>query len=123
MTLPTPSAPHLQEQHQKRFNCFIAAKLIQVIRSVLNMWTMSTQVSYTIRRRRTLRSAYYDLLIFDKKNRYIAWNGHPVDRLILKNLDIMSRKYPKWIKHQIAILLVRNKIAVLLSSLGGFPFR
>ena len=33
-------------------------------------------------------------IIFDKKNRYIAWTGNPKDRPILKNLDGMSRKYP-----------------------------
>jgi DNA polymerase elongation subunit (family B) len=40
-------------------------------------------------------------IIFDKKNRYIAWTGKPEDRPILKNLDGMSRKYPIWIKQQI----------------------
>ncbi|HZC47898.1 MAG TPA: DNA polymerase domain-containing protein [Nitrososphaeraceae archaeon] len=40
-------------------------------------------------------------IIFDKKNRYIAWIGNSADRPILKNLDGMSRKYPTWIKQQI----------------------
>jgi DNA polymerase, archaea type len=40
-------------------------------------------------------------IIFDKKNRYIAWTGNSADRPILKNLDGMSRKYPTWIKQQI----------------------
>jgi DNA polymerase family B len=41
-------------------------------------------------------------IIFDKKNRYIAWTGNSTDRPILKNLDGMSRKYPtSWIKQQI----------------------
>jgi DNA polymerase elongation subunit (family B) len=40
-------------------------------------------------------------IIFDKKNRYIAWSGKYEDRPILKNLDGMSRKYPRWIKEQI----------------------
>jgi DNA polymerase elongation subunit (family B) len=40
-------------------------------------------------------------IIFDKKNRYIAWTGDPADRPTLKNLDGISRKYPKWIRHQI----------------------
>jgi DNA polymerase, archaea type len=40
-------------------------------------------------------------IIFDKKNRYIAWTGKGEDRPILKNLDGLSRKYPKWIKQQI----------------------
>jgi hypothetical protein len=40
-------------------------------------------------------------IIFDKKNRYIAWIGNLADRPILKNLDGMSRKYPMWIKQQI----------------------
>ena len=39
-------------------------------------------------------------IIFDKKNRYIAWTGDSADRPIL-NLDGMSRKYPTWIKKQI----------------------
>jgi len=47
-------------------------------------------------------------VIFDKKNRYIAWTGNYADRPILKNLDGMSRKYPKWIKKQI------EKIAIHL---------
>ena len=34
-------------------------------------------------------------IIFDKKNRYIAWTGKYDDRPVLKNLDGMSRKYPK----------------------------
>jgi hypothetical protein len=40
-------------------------------------------------------------IIFDKKNRYIAWTGKPEHKPILKNLDGMSRKYPKWIEEQI----------------------
>jgi DNA polymerase elongation subunit (family B) len=40
-------------------------------------------------------------IIFDKKNRYIAWTGSSADKPILKNLDGMSRKYPTWIKQQI----------------------
>jgi DNA polymerase elongation subunit (family B) len=40
-------------------------------------------------------------IIFDKKNSYIAWTGNPGDRPVLKNLDGMSRKYPRWIKQQI----------------------
>jgi DNA polymerase elongation subunit (family B) len=40
-------------------------------------------------------------IIFDKKNRYIAWTGNTIDRPILKNLDGMNRRYPKWIIQQI----------------------
>jgi hypothetical protein len=40
-------------------------------------------------------------IIFDKKNRYIAWTGDLQDRPILKNLGGMSRKYPACIKQQI----------------------
>jgi hypothetical protein len=47
-------------------------------------------------------------IIFDKKNRYIAWTGNCADKPILKNLDGMSRKYPTWIKQQI------EKIAIYL---------
>ena len=47
-------------------------------------------------------------IIFDKKNRYIAWTGNYADKPVLKNLDGMSRKYPKWIKMHI------EKIAIHL---------
>ena len=47
-------------------------------------------------------------IIFNKKNRYIAWTGSYGARPVLKNLDGMSRKYPKWIKKQI------EKIAIHL---------
>jgi hypothetical protein len=47
-------------------------------------------------------------IIFDRKNRYIAWTGNTADKPILKNLDGMSRKYPTWIKQQI------EKIAIHL---------
>ncbi len=40
-------------------------------------------------------------IIFDKKNRYIAWTGNTIDRPILKNLDGLNRRYLKWIKQQI----------------------
>ena len=40
-------------------------------------------------------------IIFDKKNRYIAWTGKHDNRPVLKNLDGMSRRYPKWIKQQV----------------------
>ena len=40
-------------------------------------------------------------IIFSQKNRYISWTGKLDDRPILKNLDGMSRRYPKWIKQQI----------------------
>jgi DNA polymerase, archaea type len=43
-------------------------------------------------------------IIFDKKNRYIAWTGKHDERPILKNLDGISRRYPKWIKQQIEML-------------------
>jgi hypothetical protein len=46
-------------------------------------------------------------IIFDKKNRYIAWTGNPEDRPILKNLDGMSRKYPIWIKQQLENIAIR----------------
>jgi DNA polymerase elongation subunit (family B) len=40
-------------------------------------------------------------IIFAQKNRYIAWTGKLQDRPILKNLDGMNRRYPKWMKRQI----------------------
>jgi DNA polymerase, archaea type len=46
-------------------------------------------------------------IIFDKKNRYIAWTGSPSSRPILKNLDGMNRRYPKWIKQQIERIAIQ----------------
>jgi hypothetical protein len=46
-------------------------------------------------------------IIFDKKNRHIAWTGNSVDRPILKNLDGMSRRYQKWIKQQIEKIAIQ----------------
>jgi hypothetical protein len=40
-------------------------------------------------------------IIFDKKNRYIAWTDNSIAMPILMNLDSMSRKHPTWIKQQI----------------------
>jgi DNA polymerase elongation subunit (family B) len=57
-------------------------------------------------------------IIFDKKNRYIAWTGKPEDKPILKNLDGMSKKYPTWIKQQIekiAIHLITKSNIELIS--------
>jgi DNA polymerase elongation subunit (family B) len=47
------------------------------------------------------KNRFLSTIIFDKKNRYIAWTGNGENRPILKNLDGMSRKYPTWIKQQI----------------------
>ena len=52
-------------------------------------------------------------IIFAQKNRYISWTGKLQDRPILKNLDGMSRRYPKWIKQQI------QKIATHLITNAG----
>ena len=46
-------------------------------------------------------------MIFDKKNRFIAWTGNPADNPILKNLDGMSGRYPKWIKENVAKIASR----------------
>jgi hypothetical protein len=46
-------------------------------------------------------------MIFDKKNRFIAWTGNPADKPILKNLDGMSGRYPKWINENVAKIASR----------------
>jgi DNA polymerase, archaea type len=48
------------------------------------------------------KNRFINTIIFDKKNRFIAWTGNPADKPILKNLDGMSGRYPKWIKQNIA---------------------
>jgi DNA polymerase elongation subunit (family B) len=48
------------------------------------------------------KNRYMNTIIFDKKNRFVAWTGKSPDKPILKNLDGMSGRYPKWIKQNIA---------------------
>ncbi|MGC2685486.1 MAG: DNA polymerase domain-containing protein, partial [Candidatus Nitrosopolaris sp.] len=48
------------------------------------------------------KNRFINTIIFDKKNRFVAWTGDPADKPILKNLDGMSGRYPKWIKQNIA---------------------
>jgi hypothetical protein len=48
------------------------------------------------------KNRFINTIIFDKKNRFVAWTGNPVDKPILKNLDGVSRSYPKWIRQNIA---------------------
>jgi DNA polymerase elongation subunit (family B) len=58
-------------------------------------------------------------IIFEKKNRYIAWTGNCSDTPILKNLDGMSRKYPAWIKQQIeniaTYLITKSNVDYVIS--------
>ena len=48
------------------------------------------------------KNRFITTIIFDKKNRFIAWTGNSADKPILKNLDGMSGRYPKWIRQNIA---------------------
>jgi DNA polymerase elongation subunit (family B) len=48
------------------------------------------------------KNRFMHTIIFDKKNRFVAWTGNPTDKPILKNLDGMSSRYPKWLKQNIA---------------------
>jgi DNA polymerase family B len=50
------------------------------------------------------KNRFQNVIIFDKQNSFIAWTGKPEDKPILKNLDGMSGRYPKWIKDKIAII-------------------
>jgi DNA polymerase elongation subunit (family B) len=69
-------------------------------------------------------------IIFDKKNRYIAWTGNSEDRPILKNLDGMSRKYPTWIKQQIEKIAthlitksnVNDVISIIKQAFGDLDY-
>jgi DNA polymerase elongation subunit (family B) len=47
------------------------------------------------------KSRFINTIVFDKKNRFIAWTGNHSDKPILKNLDGMSDRYPKWLKQNI----------------------
>ena len=53
------------------------------------------------------KNRFLNTIIFDKKNRYIAWTGKSEDNPILKNLDGTSGRYPKWIKNKIAVIAIR----------------
>ena len=48
------------------------------------------------------KNRYINTIIFAKKNRYVAWTGKSSHKPILKNLDGMSGRYPKWIKQNVA---------------------
>jgi DNA polymerase, archaea type len=48
------------------------------------------------------KNRFINTIIFDKKNRFIAWTGDSANKPILKNLDGMSGRYPKWIRQNIA---------------------
>jgi DNA polymerase I len=50
------------------------------------------------------KNRFQNMLIFDKQNSFIAWNGKAEDKPILKNLDGSSGRYPKWIKNNIATI-------------------
>ena len=52
------------------------------------------------------KNRFLNTIIFDKKNRFIAWTGKSEDKPILKNLDGMSGRYPKWIKNKIAVIAI-----------------
>ena len=75
---------------------FIKNALIETIHSLI----VECKNKYNI----TLehKNRFINTIIFDKKNRFIAWTGNPTDKPILKNLDGMSGRYPKWIKQNIA---------------------
>jgi DNA polymerase, archaea type len=48
------------------------------------------------------KNRFINTIIFDKKNRFVAWTGNTADKPILKSLDGMNGRYPKWIKQNIA---------------------
>src|SRR5215217_1495782 len=52
------------------------------------------------------KNRFLNTIIFDKKNRYIAWTGKSEEKPILKNLDGTSGRYPQWIKNKIAIIAI-----------------
>lgn len=51
-----------------------------------------------------LKNRFINTIIFNEKNRFIAWTGKQEDRPILKNLDGMGNKYPKWIKNSVQLI-------------------
>jgi DNA polymerase, archaea type len=52
------------------------------------------------------KNRFINTIVFDKKNRFVAWTGNPTDKPILKNLDGMSARYPKWIKQNVAKIAI-----------------
>jgi hypothetical protein len=50
-------------------------------------------------------------MIFSQLNRYLAWSGRPDEKPIMKNIDGMSKRSPKWAQkyiEKIATSIITN---------------
>ena len=57
------------------------------------------------------KNRFLNTMIFPQLNRYLAWSGRPDDRPILKNIDGMSKRSPRWVQkyiEKIAVHIITN---------------
>jgi DNA polymerase elongation subunit (family B) len=57
------------------------------------------------------KNRFLNTMIFLQLNKYLAWNGRPDEKPIIKNIDGMSKRSPKWVQkyvEKIAISIITN---------------
>src|SRR5690349_19534273 len=47
------------------------------------------------------KNRFLNTMIFSQLNRYLAWSGRPDEKPVIKNLDGMSKRSPKWVQEYI----------------------
>ena len=47
------------------------------------------------------KNRFLNTMIFPQLNRYLAWSGRPDEKPIIKNIDGMSKRSPKWVQKYI----------------------
>jgi DNA polymerase elongation subunit (family B) len=80
---------------------FTDSVLIRNVSSVESIDGFITEVKQKFNITLEHKNRFRNMLIFDKQNCFIAWNGKAEDKPTLKNLDGSSGRYPKWIKNNI----------------------
>ena len=57
------------------------------------------------------KNRFLNTMIFPQLNRYLVWSGRPDEKPILKNIDGMSKRSPKWVQkyiEKIATNIIKN---------------
>ena len=57
------------------------------------------------------KNRFLNTMIFPQLNRYLAWSGRPDEKPIIKNIDGMSKRSPKWVQkyiEKIATSIITN---------------
>jgi|tagenome__1003787_1003787.scaffolds.fasta_scaffold20982569_2 DNA polymerase I len=70
------------------------------------------------------KNRFLNTMIFLQMNRYLAWSGRPDEKPIIKNIDGMSKRSPKWVQkyiEKIATSIITNpareQILIAVSSI------